>query len=154
MWLDSAMIGPAAMRATAEGRRATNGARRARKVRNSSATMNSTESTSVRVWVRPFWFCSSTERASDPVRCMPRPGADDPAVVKIDRRSATTPALSRPLAVGGTAASTSALRARPLAETPSSTTAATVGSERMACSVRSMAWLSALVSVPEPTAAT
>ena len=60
-WVDSAMIGPAATRATAEGSRATNGASRARKVRNSRATMNRTESSSVRVWMWPFWFCSSTD---------------------------------------------------------------------------------------------
>ena len=68
------MTGPAANRATAEGSSATNGARRARKVRNRRATMNRTERSSMRVWMWPFWFCSSIELARPPVRCMARPG--------------------------------------------------------------------------------
>ena len=56
MWDEAAMIGPAATRATAEGRRAMNGASRARKVRSRRARMNRTESSSTRVWMWPFWL--------------------------------------------------------------------------------------------------
>ena len=87
-WVDSAMTGPAAIRATAEGSSATRGASRDRKVRNSRAMMNSTDSTSVSVWVCPFWFCWSTDWATPPVRWRARPGGA-PAVAMADRRSAT-----------------------------------------------------------------
>jgi hypothetical protein len=141
------MIGPEAISATAEGRRATRGARRARKVKNSRATMNRTERSSISVWVLPFWFCWSTDSASPPVRCMDRPGGA-PDEANADRSSDTSGMATLFDADEGRASSTSAIWARPLADVPSSTTAVTFGIERMACSARSTAARSAGVNAP------
>ena len=88
-WVDSAMIGPAANRATAEGSRATNGARRARKVRKRRATMNRTESSSVSVWMWPFWFCSSVAAGHAPGQVHGQAGRCVRHVAKVDRSAAT-----------------------------------------------------------------
>ena len=114
--------------------------------------MNRTERSSMRVWMWPFWFCSSIELARPPVRCMLRPGGG--CVVANVARSATT-AWSATFcpADAGICSSTRALRARPLADAPWSTTVVTRGTARMASSARSMAVSSAAVSwVPEVAA--
>ena len=80
-WVDAAMSGSAAMRATPEGSRATNGASRARKVRSSRTRMNRTDRISVSVWVFDCWVCWSTARPRRPVRCTASP-AGAPEVVK------------------------------------------------------------------------
>ena len=154
MWLDSAMIGPAAMRATADGSRAMTGASAARKVRKRRATMNSTDSSSTRLWMWPFWFCTSTEAANPPVRCMTRPGGA-PEVANVDRSAATAWSEALFSWVFGISISTSARRARWLADDPWSRTAVTRGTERMACSLRSMAaWSAAVRTPPSVVAAT
>jgi hypothetical protein len=111
------MTGPEAMRATAEGRSATKGARRARKVKKSSATMNRTERISISVWVLPLEFCSSTDSANPPVRCMARSGGA-PEVANADRSSDTTGAASLFFDEEGRASSTRAIWARPLVDVP------------------------------------
>ncbi len=57
MWDDAAMIGSAAMRATPDGRRATNGASRARKVNRSRSRMNTIDRITVIRWVLVSWVC-------------------------------------------------------------------------------------------------
>src|SRR5664280_1912279 len=138
IWDDWAMIGPAANRATAEGRRATRGASRARKVSSSKSTMNTNDRSSVSIWMWLVWFCSSTDWATEPVRCMATPGCE-PDDVNAERSSSTVRVVTLPVEDDGRFSSTRALRALPLAETPWSSTAVTRGTDRMAASARLMA---------------
>src|SRR5450759_2336599 len=80
--------------------------------------------------------------------------AGAPDVVKVDRSPTTALVAVLPLEDDGRSSTTVALRARPLADAPWSMTAVTPGIDRMACSARSIAELSAAVSRPLVLAAT
>ena len=74
------------------------GASRARKVRKSRARMNSTDSSSVRVWMWPFWFCWSTDRPARRSDAWPGRAVDRRWRTSTAGRSTT---CRRPCAVGG-----------------------------------------------------
>ena len=109
--------------------------------------MNRTDRISVRVWMWPFWFCSSAEVATPPVRCMLSPGGA-PDSAKVDRSAVTTLAMAASLPDVGRRTSTNAVVALPFADLPRSRTLVTRGMVRICCSTRSMAVSSAAVSAP------
>jgi hypothetical protein len=153
MWVDAAMTGSTAIRATAEGSRATIGANRARKMRNRRRTMNSTESSSVSVWVLACCARWSMAWAAGPVRWMARPGGT-PEEATAPRTAAMVRVASGPVDDAGMSRATTAWRARPSPDTPWSSTAVTRGTVATARSARSMVALSAVVSGPVVEAAT